>query len=219
MNRAYRIAGWGYVTACALLVAGSASGSLRPTAHASAGEPQNAGAAAGAAAPGAPDASAWFRRVRPYCNSVEVDLVVRNTPAPETVEGQAFLAACFGLAGRIDAARRAIDALPIESRAEAAHVVFEVGHPVADAGDDRAAGPIMELVVDYSPDHYMALYHAGMAEYMLGQRELARKNLTAFLRIYRAGDGWVSNAREVLARIDDPKGRGDDLRRPREPGR
>ena len=76
----------------------------------------------------------------------------------------------------------------------------------------------MELVVDYSPNHYMALYHAGMAEYMLGQHALARKNLRAFLEIYRANDGWVSNAREVLARIDDPNGRGRELRRPREPG-
>ncbi len=209
MNRAFKIAGWGYVAVCALLVAGS----MRPTAHLTAANPQAVGVV-----PRASDASVWFRRVRPYCNSVEVDVVVRNTPAPATVEGQAFRAACFALAGRTDDARRVIDALPQESRARAAHVVFDVGHPVADAGDDRAAGPIMELVVDYSPNHYMALYHAGMAEYMLGQHDLARKNLTAFLGIYRAGDGWVSNARDVLARIDDPKGRGRDLRRPREPG-
>jgi hypothetical protein len=149
---------------------------------------------------------------------VELHVVVRDTPAPTTVDGQGFLAACYALAGRIDDARRVIDALPKESRMNAAGIVFNVGHPVADGGDDRAAGPIMELVVDYWPDHYMALYHAGMAEYMLGQHALARKNLTAFLEIYRAGDGWVSNAREVLARIDDPNGRGSELRRPREPG-
>ncbi|MFN2567713.1 MAG: hypothetical protein ABR499_22185 [Gemmatimonadaceae bacterium] len=215
MNRAYHIAGWGYVAICALLIAGSA----RPAPHAptarapDAGDPQNVGAV-----PGASDASVWFRRVRPYCNSVEVDVVVRNRPAPATVQGQGFRAACFALAGKIDDARRVIDALPTESRPHAAHIVFGVGHPVADAGDDRAAGPIMELVVDYVPDHYMALYHAGMAEYMLGQHDIARKNLRAFLGIYRAGDGWVTNAREVLARIDDPKGRGRELRRPREPG-
>jgi hypothetical protein len=208
MNRAYRIAGWGYVAVCAVLVASS----IRPTAHATAGNPRNAGA------PGTSDGSVWFRQVRPYCNSVEVDVVVRRNPAPPTVLGQGFRAACFALAGRIDDARRVIDALPQESRGRAAGIVFEVGHPVADAGDDRAAGPIMELVIDYVPDHYMALYHAGMAEYMLGQHALARKNLVAFLEIYRAGDGWVTNAREVLARIDDPNGRGRELRRPREPG-
>ncbi len=211
MNRAFRIAAWGYVAVCALAVAGS----LRPTAHVAANPTQSA---AGPVAPAGSDASVWFRRVRPYCNPVELHVVVRDTPAPTTVDGQGFLAACYALAGRIDDARRVIDALPKESRMNAAGIVFNVGHPVADAGDDRAAGPIMELVIDYWPDHYMALYHAGMAEYMLGQHALARKNLKAFLEIYRAGDGWVSNAREVLARIDDPDGRGRELRRPREPG-
>jgi hypothetical protein len=215
MNRAFRLAGWGYVAICALLVAGG----MRATAHAPAARPPAAaGQHAVGVVPGASDASVWFRRVRPYCNPVEAEVVLRNAPAPATIEGQGFRAACLALAGRTDDARRVIDALPKDSRAGAAGIVFQVGHPVADAGDDRAAGPIMELVVDYQPDHYMALYHAGMAEYMLGQHALARRNLTAFLEIYRAGDGWVTNAREVLARIDDPQGRGRDLRRPREPG-
>jgi hypothetical protein len=209
MNRAFHIAGWGYVAICALLVAGS----MRPTAHVAAVEPQGVGAV-----PGASEASVWFRRIRPYCNSVEVDVMLRNNPAPVGLQGQGFRAACLALAGRTDEARRVIDALPHDARARAAGIVFEVGHPVADAGDDRAAGPIMELVIDYWPNHYMALYHAGMAEYMLGQHALARRNLQAFLEIYQAGDGWVTNAREVLARINDPKGRGRDLRRPREPG-
>lgn len=209
MKPVFHIAGWLYVALCVML----AFGSMRPTAHVvtPAGEPVGA-------VPGASDASVWFRRVRPYCNPVEAEVVLRNTPAPATLQGQGFRAACLALAGRIDDARRVIDALPTDSRPAAANIVFEVGHPVADAGDDRAAGPIMELVVDYWPNHYMALYHAGMSEYMLGQHDLAKKNLTAFLGIYRAGDGWVSNAREVLARIDDPKNRGRELRRPREPG-
>jgi hypothetical protein len=215
MNRALRIAGWGYVAVCALLAAGSLH--VRRPAPA-AGNPAAAAPRPVVAQAGAPQASVWFRRVRPYCNPVEAQVVIRNTPAPPTVDGQGFLAACYALAGRIDDARRVIDALPTASRVTAAGIVFEVGHPVADAGDDRAAGPIMELVIDYWPNHYMALYHAGMAEYMLGQHALARKNLKAFLEIYRAGDGWVTNAREVLARIDDPNGRGHDLRRPREPG-
>jgi hypothetical protein len=215
MTRAFRIAGWGYVAICAMLVADS----MRATAHPPAtGAPAAASAQPAGAVPGASEGSVWFRRVRPYCNPVEVDVVLRNTPAPATLDGQGFRAACLALAGRVDDARRVIDALPKASRASAAGIVFEVAHPVADAGDDRAAGPIMELVIDYWPDHYMALYHAGMAEYMLGQHALARRNLKAFLEIYRAGDGWVSNARDVLARIDDPSGRGRELRRPREPG-
>jgi hypothetical protein len=216
MNRALRIAGWGYVAVCGLLVVASLRlGAGAPRAGAQPSVPPQP--VPTHAEP--PAASVWFRRVRPYCNPVEAQLVIRDTPAPPTVEGQGFLAACWALAGRIDDARRVIDALPKEARVKAAGLVFEIGHPVADGGDDRSAGPIMELVVDYSPNHYMALYHAGMAEYMLGQHALARKNLRAFLEIYRANDGWVSNAREVLARIDDPNGRGRELRRPREPGR
>lgn len=213
MNRVFRIVGWGYVATCILLVGGAWQTPDPPAGTPATSRPQPV-----RAVPAASDASVWFRRVRPYCNPVEAQVVIRDTPAPATVEGQGFLAACYALAGRIDAARRVIDALPAGQRQHAAHIVFNVGHPVADGGDDRAAGPIMELVVDYSPNHYMALYHAGMAEYMLGQHALARRNLRAFLAIYRAGDGWVTNAREVLARIDDPGGRGRDLRRPREPG-
>src|SRR6185503_13022997 len=98
---------------------------------------------------------------------------------PETVQGAGYHAACLGLAGRIEDARRAIDALAEHERQIAANIVFEIGHPVADAGDDRSAGPMMELVIDYVPGHYMALYRAGMAEYMLGQRDLATRNLSA----------------------------------------
>ncbi len=215
MNRALRIAGWGYVAICAVLVADVVR---RPAdTPAPAARPSAARQPAVVQA-GAPEGSVWFRRVRPYCNPVEAQVVIRDIPAPATVDGQGYLAACYSLAGRVDDARRVIDALPKGARATAAGIVVEIGHPVADGGDDRSAGPIMELVVDYWPNHYMALYHAGMAEYMLGQHALARKNLLAFLDIYKAGDGWVTNAREVLARIDDPKGRGRELRRPREPG-
>jgi tetratricopeptide (TPR) repeat protein len=131
------------------------------------------------------------------------------------VQGTGYLAACLALAGRIDGARRAIDELSDTDRQRAAEIVFEIGHPVADAGDDRSAGPIMELVVDYIPSHFMALYHAGMAEYVLGQRDLSRRNLTEFLKYYPPADGWRHNAEEVLRRLNDPS--SADPRRPREP--
>ena len=99
--------------------------------------------------------------------------------------------------------------------AAGAAIVFDVGHPVADAGDDRSAAPIMELVIDYWPNHYMALYHAGMAEYMLGQRDLATKNLTEFLRLYYENDGWRANGIAVLQRLRSTA--PTDLRRPAEP--
>ena len=210
MHRAFHIAGWGYVAICAALVARA----RRPaTAVGAAGGP--VAVVAGASSDGA----VWFRRVRPYCNSVEVSVLQRHTPAPATLDGQGYRAACYALAGQIDEARRVIDALPAGDRWRAAGVVFEVGHPVADAGDDRSAGPIMELVVDYWPNHYMALYHAGMAEYMRGQHALARQNLEAFVRVYEPRDGWRSNALEVLGRLKEPRDlERSDLRRPREPG-
>ena len=212
MHRVFHIAGWSYVALCAGLVV--RGGRASPAALAV--EPR---ATAPLIVEGGSDAVQWFRRVRPYCNAVEVTTVQRSSPAPATLEGAGYQAACFALAGKIDDARRRIDALPSADRWKAAGIVFEVGHPVADAGDDRSAGPIMELVIDYWPNNYMALYHAGIAEYMLGQQEDARRNLEEFLRLYAEQDGWRANAIEVLARLDDPSGRGRELRRPREPGR
>ena len=200
MNRSWYLVGWGYVAICAALLTKRAPAAQHVVAVAS--------------APGA--ATEWFRRVRPYCNSLEIALLQRQTQPPETTEGSGFHAACFALAGRIDDARRVIDRLPAAERHKAAGIVFDVGHPVADAGDDRSAGPIMELVIDYWPNHYMALYHAGMAEYMLGQYPLATQNLEVFLREYSPNDGWRRNAIEVLGRMRDTSGRAE-LRRPGHP--
>lgn len=151
------------------------------------------GAAAGA------EGARWFSSVRHACNAVEVETIHRQRPPPSSVEGAGFSAACFALAGRIDRARTLIDGLPASERHRAASIVFGVGHPVADAGDDSAAGPIMELVVDYWPDHYMALYHAGMARFGSGDREGARAHLERFLEVYELEDGWTRSAREALA--------------------
>ncbi len=87
-------------------------------------------------------------------------------------------------------------------RGAAANVLFNVAHPVADAGDDRASGPMMELVLDYWPNNYMALYHAGMSEYSLGQTALADKHLRGFLSMYTRS-GRVHRRREsALAKIE-----------------
>jgi tetratricopeptide (TPR) repeat protein len=206
MKRPFYILGWVYVAACAWLV----------VAHARLRNGVANGGSSVYAAP-TPDAVQWFRRMKPYCNSVEVQTVQQQSPPPNTAAGAGYHAACYALAGRIDDARRVIDKLSPDDRYKAAGIVFDVGHPVADAGDDRSAGPIMELVIDYWPNHYMALYHAGMAEYMLGQRDLAKHNLTEFLRLYHENDGWHANGVEVLARLNDVNRSIDDPRRPREP--
>jgi hypothetical protein len=210
MRRLYRVIGWSYVVLCVGLILAARSGS--PLQQTSVSQQGNTVPAI----ENTSDAAQWFRRVKPYCNTVEVATLERGTPAPATLEGSGYHAACLALAGRVDDARRVIDAVPQANRAQAVGVVFDVGHPVADAGDDKSAGPIMELVIDYWPNHYMALYHAGMAEYMLGQRDLAKHNLDEFLRYYHENDGWTSNAKEVLGRLNGPK-IVEDPRRPREP--
>src|SRR5688572_6913097 len=147
-------------------------------------------------------AVSWYDRVRPHCNPVEVEVAIRSNPVPDDFIGQASAAACYALAGKIDRATQYIEGLPADRRAEAANIVFGAGHPVADAGDDEAAGPIMALVVRYYPTHYMALYHAGIAQYRTGQTEQAKRNLEEFLKLYTANDGWTNSAREILRKIE-----------------
>ena len=181
--------GFGYLAICGVVVLRHR---VRPS-----GPPEHGSVAASFSG----SAGEWFAAIKPYCNAVEVELVQRQHPAPSTLEGQGLSAACFALGGKIDLARAVIDRLAVADRYQAAGIVFNVAHPVADAGDDRSAGPIMELVVDYWPNHYMALYHAGMSEYALGQPALARTHLKSFLSYYHQNDGWTQNARDVLARL------------------
>lgn len=143
----------------------------------------------------------WFRQMKPFCNPVEVETRVRFQPPPAGYEGTAYGAGCFALAGKIAQARGLLLALEPSQRQRAADVVFELAHPVADAGDDTAAGPIMAMVVEFSPSNYMALYHAGASEFALGQPELSRKHLTRFLELYTQPDGWRGNAESMLARL------------------
>jgi hypothetical protein len=152
--------------------------------------------------PATSDASVWFESVRRFCNPVEVVTRLRMEPPPSSHEGTMHEAACYALAGRIDRAREAIQRLPEGERYRAAGVVFEAGHPAADAGDDIAAGPLMELVVEYWPNHYMALYHAGAARYELGDFALAEGYLKRFMVEYPPEDGWRSSARGMLQEIE-----------------
>ena len=189
MTRALYTAGWGYVAVCGIVLLLSPRAERPREAH----------------APPAPfrgEASAWFAAIKPFCNAVEVEVQQQHRPAPKGAQGSGYSAACFALAGKIDRARLTIDSLPARDRSEAAGIVFAVGHPVADAGDDESAGPIMRLVVEYQPENYMALYHAGISEDILGQADLARTHLERFLAIYKPQDGWRNNAEAVLARLD-----------------
>lgn len=191
MHRTLYLAGLGYLAICGVIVLRHLT-SRRPT-----------GVEDAPPSVATDPATAWFTAIKPQCNAVEVELAQRARPAPATLEGQGYSAACYALGGKLDAAHDVIDRLSPSDRYRAAGIVFDIAHPVADAGDDASAGPIMELVIDYWPNHYMALYHAGMSEYALGKPELARKNLTAFLSYYHEDDGWTRNARETLERLGE----------------
>src|SRR4051812_42716137 len=131
MNRALYAAGWGYVALCGLVLV-TRRGATPPVAT---GEPP---------APVTPFRGVggeWFAQVKPFCNAVEVEVKQKYTPPPAGVEGAGYSAACYALAGQIDRAREVIDGLDPGDRATAAGIVFNIGHPVADAGDDQSAGP------------------------------------------------------------------------------
>lgn len=149
------------------------------------------------------DAGRWFSAVKPRCNSLEVETVHRREPPPATMEGAGYSAACYALAGRTDRSREIILALTGDDRWKAAGIVFNIGHPIADLGDDRSAGPIMELVVEFWPNHYQALYHAGASSHALGRFDRAREYLEEFLRYYDEDDFFTNNAKRLLEEIGD----------------
>ena len=198
MLRYLYIAGGAYLAICIAAIL------LRPKTPAPAPAPTPSSAHSGSAVvvpSGQGDGASWYATIKPYCNSVEVETAQQRSPAPDTPDGLGYSAACYALAGKIDQARAAIERLSSGQRSYAAGIVFNVGHPVADAGDDKSAGPIMELVIDYQPNNYMALYHAGMSEYALGQPAPATLHLKRFLELYSSPDGWRSNAITVLGRL------------------
>ena len=142
----------------------------------------------------------WFAAMKQYCNPVEVDVRARYTPPPATSDGAGYAAACFALAGKIDRARTIIEGIAPAERAAAAGVLFEVAHPVADAGDDRASGP---------DDGARARLLAEQLHGALSRRHvrvLARADATwrrstceAFLATVHAGGRLHANARQARA--------------------
>ncbi|MGH8435640.1 MAG: hypothetical protein ACRERX_14450 [Pseudomonas sp.] len=196
--RVLYIIGWGYIAiASALIYRAAHPPRLAEPGQLEMPDPQVAPLGT-APMPPAPVAESWFERVRAHCNPVEVEVTLSSNPAPADWQNQSYAAACYALAGKIQRAIERIEALSAEQQQSAANIVFNVVHPVADAGDDEAAGPMMELVLRYTPDNYMALYHAGIAQYRTGEPDLARKNLKRFLELYNQNDGWTSSAQETL---------------------
>lgn len=124
MHRTLYLVGFGYLAICGAVVLRHRAPPPPPPTHAPAPIRRGSGAA-------------WFAGIKLYCNAVEAELAQRNAPAPATTDGQGYSAACYALGGKLSLARTTIDRLPRHDRAAAAHIVFEVAHPVADAGDAR----------------------------------------------------------------------------------
>jgi serine/threonine protein kinase len=144
----------------------------------------------------------WFSRAKPFCNSVEVAQFIARNPPPSGWEGNGYAAGCWALAGKIEPARELLSKLRKDEQWRAAGRVFDLAHPVADSGDDVAASPVMKLVLSFWPNHYMAMYHAGMSDYALGDYTSAKELLNSFLELYHQEDGFRRNAKQALDRID-----------------
>jgi serine/threonine protein kinase len=163
--------------------------------------PAMAGTARGSPPAGASPAMQWFAAAKPFCNPVEVGQFMSRRPAAPGWDGAGYAAGCWALAGKIDEARSALRGVPEPDRWRAAGIVFDLAHGVADAGDDLAAGPIMNLVLESWPNHFMALYHAGMSDYTLGHGARARTHLVQFLELYKNEDGFRRNAQQAFAKL------------------
>lgn len=146
-------------------------------------------------------AAEWFARAKPFCNSVEVSQLIARSPPPSGWEGSGYGAGCLALAGKVEPARAMLSQLKGDEQWRAAGIVFNLAHGVADSGDDVAASPVMKLVLSFWPNHYQAMYHAGMSDYALGDYSSAKQLLESFLQLYHQEDGFRRNAKDALARI------------------
>jgi hypothetical protein len=148
-------------------------------------------------------AGRWFQDARAHCNPMELRTLLAENPAPPGREGTAFEAACAALAGDLVLARDKITSLPAGDRAFGVWPMFGVAHPLADRHEgDPTIAAIMRLVIEFWPENYMALYHAGVTEFMTGDARAA-DHLHAFRRLHD-GDGFAITADALLHDLAQP---------------
>lgn len=148
----------------------------------------------------------WFAQAKAHCNSVEASSFLRSNIPPGGAAGTPYKVACFALAGKFPEAREALNSLPRGQQQMAATVVFSIVHDVADAGDDMAAGPVMEFVLEYTPNNYMALYHAGMSAFGKKDMKRAKRRLNDFLALYSVDDHFTRTAIAALTQLEAAPG-------------
>lgn len=151
--------------------------------------------------PRAATAPEWFAQVRPRCTPADVRLATDLNPPPSGAEGLGYKAACFGLARQIPSARSLLLSLPEAERVRGATVVYDVAQQLAAEGRHDVAGPLMELVLEFWPDHHLALYEAGNARYLSGDVLGAQDFLARFLTVYPTQDDLTANARRMMERM------------------
>jgi hypothetical protein len=143
----------------------------------------------------------WFESIEPSCTPSEARIITDLMPPPPSRGGTAYEAACFALAEDIPMARALILGLPEEARTMAAGVLFEVTDATHDPIVTGAAGPLLELVLEFLPNHYPALFYAGSVRYSVGDRVGATRLLERFLESYGYDDDWSHEARRMLDSI------------------
>jgi len=144
------------------------------------------------------DPETWFEVIQPHCTPSEVTLATDLNRPPEGVEGTGYKAACFALARAVPRARALLLGLPQEDRIRGASLVYEVAQGLAADGRHDSAGPLMELVLEFWPNHYLALYEAGRARFASGDFDVAQGYLGRFLEVYFGHDELVANANRVI---------------------
>jgi hypothetical protein len=73
-----------------------------------------------------------------------------------------------------------------------------VAEDLATRGKHDAAGPLMELVLEFWPNHYLALYEAGSTRFASGDWAGAQNYLARFLETDEGNDDLVANARRMI---------------------
>ena len=145
------------------------------------------------------DPAAWFASIRPRCTPAEVRLATDLNRPPEGVEGVGYEAACFALAHQVPKARAILLGMSEDDRLRGASVVFDVAEQLAERGRRDVAGPLMELVLEFWPNHYMALYQAGSARYAAGDLVGAQDYLARFLDANEGSEEMVANAQRMIS--------------------
>lgn len=146
----------------------------------------------------------WLATIKPSCNREDVMLATDLHPAPTTGDGPALEAACFAIAGDIAKARALVLAMEPGQRSEAAGVILDIALDSRDADTDPSVGPVMDLVLEFWPNHYLALYYAGRSRYLSGDVDGAASYLERFILGYPRDDALVREAHRMLEGGSEP---------------